>query len=439
MIVRALVPRLADNGERDRLWDYCRSYWAEQMPEMEIVEGHHEGGGPFNRSASINKAAKGDWDVAVILDSDSVVDPGQVRDAIELAVKSGELVLPFDSRNMLNPKGTQQILGGFVGSWSRWVGSRERNRVSCCVVVPRALWDAVGGFDERFEGWGAEDEAFHAACTALGGSQRLRGPLWHFHHAPSPHHNQSTALYRQALRLGQRYSEAGSADGMRHLLREPRDPDQVLLLVLTTGKRETLTKALASAEEKLSGPVGRRLICVDGYAGTAHEVQKAHPGWDVEPLRAGKYPKAVSAAIEKAIGSGQRFILFLEDDFTFNEPVDLCEMQAIVERNDLAQLSLKRQAWYPHELEAGGVIEANPDAFTQRDGYVEHSAYWTMNPMLTRRSTLAEHKWPQGRDSELRFGRSVFADPRVRAGILGSIEDAPRVEHIGMERAGSGY
>jgi len=114
-------------------------------------------------------------------------------------------------------------------------------------------------------------------------------------------------------------------------------------------------------------------------------------------------------------------------------------MQHLIERDDLVQLSLLRQAWFEHELEAGGVIEADPDAFRQRDGYIEHRAYWTMNPMLTRRSTLAQQSWPRGADSERRFGNMLFRDRKVRAGILGEIEDPPRVEHIGLERAGIGY
>lgn len=434
-----VVPRLADGGERDRLWEYCRRHWEAELPALEIFEGHHEGAGPFNRSAAINRAAEGEWDFAVILDSDTILDAEQVISGIELAEETGALVLPYKLRNMLSGPGTRAILDGHIGTWEPWVTARERNRVSCCVIVPRALWDAVGGFDERFEGWGGEDEAFHAACAAIGGVRRLPGANWHLHHSASPHHNTQTPLYRQALRLTQRYKEA-SPDAMRRLLLEERSPDQIAVVALTTGKRDTLARTIASFEEMVRDPVGRRLICVDGHASVARAVAAAYPGWDVEPIRGGGYPKAVAAALEKALGCGQQWIFWLEDDFTFEAPVDLGEMQALVERHDLVQLSLMRQPWYEPEIEAGGVIPSLPeDTFTQRDGYVEHAAYWTMNPMLTRRSLLAEHRWPQGRRSELRFGHSVFADPRVRAGILGAVDDPPRVKHIGAVQAGRGY
>ncbi len=452
MKIRIVVPRLADDGERDRLWAYCREHYETELPALEIVEGHHEGGGPFNRSAAINRAAAkqtsfarrkrwqpADWDFAVILDSDTILDAEQIISGIELAEETGTLVLPYKLRSMLSKAGTQEILGGYVGSWEPWVTARERNRVSCCVIVPRALWDAVGGFDERFWGWGGEDEAFYAACRALGGVQRLDGANWHLWHPASPHHDRSSPLYRQALRLCDRYKQTTDPEAMRALLAESRSPDQIALVLLTTGKRDTLPATIASAEEMLSGPIGRRLICVDGPRQLARTIADEYPTWDVEPIRGGGYPKAVAAALEKALGCGQPWIFWLEDDFTFEEPVDLSAMQGLIERHDLAQLSLMRQPWYEPELEAGGVIAMNPDAFIQRDGYVEHAAYWTMNPMLTTRSLLAEHRWPQGRRSELRFGHSVFSDPRTRAGILGAIDDPPRVEHIGLERAGRGY
>lgn len=439
MRIRALVPRLADEGERDRLWEYCRAHWETELPEMEIVEGAHEGDGPFNRSAAINRAAEGEWDVAVILDSDVLLDADKVRAGIAAAAESGWLVLPYRDRNMISRQGTSRILGGFRGSWRRWIVAREAERVSCCVIIPRALWDAVGGFDERFEGWGGEDEAFYAACKAIAGAERLDGEVWHLFHQLSPHRDHRTALYRQALQLRNRYMNVEDAEAMRRFLAEPRGADQIVLVALTNGERDTLKPTLESARDHLQGPIGRRLLCVDAVDHRVAELAKRFPAWDVVQIRGGDYSRAVSGALDQAVGSGQAWVFWLEDDFRFEGDIDLAEMQRLVERDDLAQLSLKRQPWFEHELEAGGVIEADPDSFTQRDGYVEHRAYWTMNPMLTKRSTLASHRWPRGRDSERRFGLTVFRDPDARVGMLGEIDDPPRVEHIGLERAGVGY
>ena len=108
-----LVPRRADHGHRDKVWDWCRAWWERELPELEIVEGHHDAG-LFNRSAAVNRAAReaGAWDVAVIIDADVICDPGRVREAIEVAAtEQNRLVLPFTRRHNLNPLGSAQDHG----------------------------------------------------------------------------------------------------------------------------------------------------------------------------------------------------------------------------------------------------------------------------------------------------------------------------------------
>lgn len=439
MKIRAAVPRLEDHGHRDRLWRFCHRYWRKELPDMEIVEGHHKSDRPFNRSASINRAADGDWDVLVILDSDVIVDPGQITTGAELAARTGKLVLPFERRQMLNRQGTQKILSGYMGNWNRFVGHSERDRVSCCVIVPRSLWELVGGFDERFEGWGGEDEAFHAACREMAGVERTAGKVWHLHHRPSPFNHRESPTHRQALQLSLRYERAAGSEAMGRLLAEPRTPEQIAVVVLTNAKRDTLAVTIASAEEKLRGPVSRCLIVVDGSEETAAKVKAAHPTWDVEEVRGGNYVRATAAAVDRAIGCGQPWVFFLEDDFTFNQTVDLANLRAVMERNpELGQLALLRQPWYRHETEAGGLFAAKPDAYRQRDGFVEHQDHWTHNPMLVRREVLASFKWPKGPGSEKRFGDAVYATG-LRTGVLGTLDDPPLVTHNGYEQAGHGY
>jgi hypothetical protein len=446
MNVRLIVPRRVDGGHRDRLWAYCRAFWAEQRPGWEIVEGEHADG-PFNRSAAINAAAAtGDWDIAVILDSDTILDADLVERGIERAAETGRLTLPFKVRNLLSRPGTMEVLRGAGGSWDRFVGARQTpddayEFISSCQIVPRALWDDVGGFDERFEGWGGEDDAFHAACVALSGQDpredRLDGACWHLWHPISPHASHQAVTWRMAKALSDRYVSASEDwNAMRALLAEDRGSDQVLIVVLTTLTRDTLEPTLDSIDEQVRGPIGRKLICVD-----QERAPFEREGWDVVAM--GKpqgYVKATRNLHGYAVASGQPWVLHTEDDFTFNEPVDLRGMQALMEAHpELVQMSLMRQPWYEHERAAGGVIEANPEAFTQADGYVEHRAYYTSNPNLCRRAFLAEHEFPGAPNSELRFGRQIFRDPHLKAGILGQIGDPPRVHHIGQERAGHGY
>lgn len=448
MKVVALVPRLADRGERDRLWRFCKRYWAEQLPELLVVEGHDETPGPFNRSAALNRAANGEWDAAVILDADTILDAAQIRKGTELAGKSGHLVLPFADRCLLSRQGTRRILDGHRGSWDRFVQARQKPTdpyvyISGCQIVPRQLWEDIGGFDERFESYGGEDDAFHAASVALTAhdarDSRLEGTAWHLWHRPSPEarNRPARALVKA---LAERYTScADSERRMRALLAEPRSPDQVVVSVLTCPGRDTLEQTIASLDEQLEGPVGRKIICVD-----AEEPDfDPFPGWETIPMGESRgYAHAMRRCQHIEMGSGQPWVLHVEDDVLLNQPLDLREMQWVMEDNpDLAQVSLKRQPWHEEELEAGDMLGwRSPESFDVREGVVAHRSFWAATISLTRRRFLAEHPWPLEGDSERRFGNRLFRqNPQVHAGVLGGLEDLPRITHTGHERAGVGY
>lgn len=185
-----LVPRRADGGQRDRVWRWLKS----RLP-FEVFEGHHDDG-PFNRSAALNAAAvaAGDWDVAIVNDADCLVPADQLHTAAAQAFASARLVLAFDTYHYLSRLGTERVLNGCrhfeaCTEWSDQIGNSP-------VAVPRALWDRVGGFDERFIGWGYEDVAFVEAC---GGADRIAGPLFHQWHEPGEREAQPHFLANRSV------------------------------------------------------------------------------------------------------------------------------------------------------------------------------------------------------------------------------------------------
>lgn len=218
-----LVPRRADNGRRDQLWNYTRPQWAELA---DIYEGDHLEG-PFNRSAGVNTAAKlaGDWDLAIVIDSDVLVDHHNVRTALELARRTQRMVFPFRHYRALNPQGSDLIMKGFKGNWNPYVRAVFRDNKSACFVIPRSVWDMVGGFDERFVGWGWEDVAFVYALAGLDKAYlRLSGDLWHLWHHRSPENNQQAPLYLANRDLCHRYIEARTKEETLAILSEEGGP-----------------------------------------------------------------------------------------------------------------------------------------------------------------------------------------------------------------------
>jgi GT2 family glycosyltransferase len=221
-----LVPRRADNGRRDKIWEWVKNWWSERF-DFPIYEGHHNEG-PFSRSAAVNTAARlaGNWKTAILLDSDVFVDVGQVKDGLELAKVSETLVHPFRSHHSLNQGGSDQIMNGFTGSWVRWIARTQLDNISACVIVPRKVWDVVGGFDERFQGWGFEDSAFCAAADSyFGNHMRISGELWHLWHEKSPESDSRSPLLVANRTLMHRYNVAKQdPDEIKALLHEPGAP-----------------------------------------------------------------------------------------------------------------------------------------------------------------------------------------------------------------------
>jgi hypothetical protein len=176
-----LVPRREDGGARDAVWKRLQEdVWS----RWRIVEGHHDGPGPFNRAAALNTAAElaGLWDVAVIADADSMVDQAQLVDAVRLAGESQRLVIAHDRWVNVHPDEHDHFLRTGALRWrdGRLICSMT---VSSMLAVPRSVWDQVEGFDEAFAGYGFEDNAFARACRMLTGEPlRMFGTVYHLSH-----------------------------------------------------------------------------------------------------------------------------------------------------------------------------------------------------------------------------------------------------------------
>lgn len=159
--------------------DHCAAWWRSVLPDAELIEvdtPHH----PYNLAAARNlgvcRAQELEADVVVITDADSVIEPvASVRAAIAAAV-DGRLHLPFTEQRYLTRTETDLLLDGGPVPLEGGHGNG-----ACYVVTPDAYW-ACGGSDERFRGWGGEDDGLVAAASALIGLQRHEGvvlSLWH--------------------------------------------------------------------------------------------------------------------------------------------------------------------------------------------------------------------------------------------------------------------
>lgn len=172
-----------DGGHRDRCWEYVRNWWEAQL-QLPVFTGDVPG--PFNRAAARNDAARraGDWQVAIFVDADTIMTGhdavAPVHQAVALARDTGTVVLPHTRYIALTSSGTVRLLAGT--SWRRHTKYQREDVPLGVMVVSRAAWDTLGGFDERFTTWGGEDVAFRVAAATLVGLRRLPGTLLHLWH-----------------------------------------------------------------------------------------------------------------------------------------------------------------------------------------------------------------------------------------------------------------
>lgn len=198
----------------------------------------------------------------------------------------------------------------------------------------------------------------------------------------------------------------------------------VACLLITDG-RPCLQETLASAEEFLFPYLDGPTVLVSDSSHDLGLSGAIRCGW-----------QDVGWVSEECRTRGNPLHVFhLEDDFVFTEPVPVADMVALLEREKLAQVALKRDAVNWQEKAAGGFMQANPDNYEQRDGWTESRFGFTFNPCLydldfIGGATAQEWKGEAGLTQLL----SLRTYPR-RYAIFGNIDDPPRCFHIGHQRS----
>lgn len=218
-MISVLIPWRTDDGQRDRVLDWILRRYALMWPEVQVVLGTNDDE-PFNRSSARNNAAEqADGDVFVIADADTIVpDFGRLTWAAH-AVDSGlaPWIVPYAENQYFNLSmgATESLLGmepdvplamnpRFAIAWEHkitsWAGA---------LVLTRSAFEAVGGYDERFNGWGYEDNSFrYAMDTLVGPHERLDGAAWHLWHPIAEGTNFDQPHIKFNRELYERYTSA---------------------------------------------------------------------------------------------------------------------------------------------------------------------------------------------------------------------------------------
>ncbi len=204
--------------DRLQAFQYARDWYIKTFPQWSIGCSDN-GSAEFSRAGSRNACARtalaGGFDVVVINDADTVPEVGAVAAAVHGAADDGLLHFGLSTMRYLTQEETAAVYAG--EEIDRNGNSHDS---SVLAIQPKAYFEA-GGQDERFTGYGGEDNAFCAATTAL-----LGNPVWHDGQAISLWHDAScrdigSERWRPNSALAVRYSAVRyNAEGMRHLINE---------------------------------------------------------------------------------------------------------------------------------------------------------------------------------------------------------------------------
>lgn len=180
-----LVPRRGGGEFRERNWETVRGEIEGLGYQLVVADSEDE---PFSVARSYNLAAAraGHWDKAILWEADGWCPPDQVHAAVDAATDG--LVYCYDRWVKLNEEGTRAFWDGKRSEFGRRLLRRRQQPYPLTIlgagprVVTSDLWEATGGFDERFLGWGPEDQDFAHRCEAVAPHSRIDGngyDLWH--------------------------------------------------------------------------------------------------------------------------------------------------------------------------------------------------------------------------------------------------------------------
>ncbi len=179
-----LIPFQGGNAHREKIFNWLVGFYEKNVPEAEIVIGE-DYTGRINRSRMRNDAFnKSTRDILVYIDADGLIRPEDIREAVK-RVRRGTAMVQAETVTWITKESTATILDGPT-DWPP-IEKKDIQAVERVLgeffVLSRETFEKVRGWDERFEGWGGEDQVFRCAIMALVGKiEKLPSTIYHLWH-----------------------------------------------------------------------------------------------------------------------------------------------------------------------------------------------------------------------------------------------------------------
>ncbi|MGE5582410.1 MAG: galactosyltransferase-related protein [Bacillota bacterium] len=189
MKISALIPYKPDNGHRDNIWSLNKRRYEQFLPQIELCIGV-DNSEPFCRARAINEAAKSaSGDLFLIVDTDVVYNLNLIN-LIQIFIHVHPWIIPFNQGIRLTREATERLISQNIPEIIQ-VGDTDIQEIVTCPgafmnVMTRACFESVQGLDERFRGWGREDEAMVISLDTICGRHfRMNEIIYHLWHTPA--------------------------------------------------------------------------------------------------------------------------------------------------------------------------------------------------------------------------------------------------------------
>jgi glycosyltransferase involved in cell wall biosynthesis len=236
-----IIPFKAKCPEREKIFNWVLKRTQLILPKAEIIVGSddrnpHE---YFNKSMAINDAVeKSTRDFILILDADAFIDAPAFEKAYKL-IKQNAMVVVSKNIRFLSSKFSKKLLKLDAGIGVKDIANLddevlyEGGSVSMALLIHKEKFVEMNGFDERFVGWGGEDDAFYFAYSTLFGERITTDYTgYHIYHPRLNNSKQSKTLeeeninaskdnplFRNNLKLTREYcSLKGNYSGMKRYM-----------------------------------------------------------------------------------------------------------------------------------------------------------------------------------------------------------------------------
>lgn len=442
--MRVFIPYKPDGGRRDRIADYTKTlFWEANGFEVVYLANKDE---EFNISKARNLALKYDEEILLFSDSDSIPDPRLLQKAINQARERNTIVFPFNTALELNkPTSDWHLDNGVIPKNTRphqaeHVRRRPDELQSSIYAIPKAVFEEVGGFDEKFVGWGHEDLAF-VKKLELYGHRPIHIPgsfdhIWHEKAAPK-----QTKIYPNA----KRWLLYRNAETLEDLERIDATANEVAIEVTPSSYRiylqdhrkdEFIHQAIESINRFVKTSYSLTLIDDSRDAAWTETFKARYPEIEVVKVPHGGYGDSMRTltytALRDHLESGTIPVLW-QADLIATDVIDFDKYSALL-TGDLSQVALLRPILYPNELRERDLIRAQHKRILKKRGFANgkhvgklyvHDYGWTDLISVINPNALLPH--PGDRDGEYEYGQL-----QLKAGFKSAwYIEKPRYKHLG--------